>query len=111
MCDVLTPVCVCAAKTIKLYQNGDKSHAGASLTLLKGITTMDKLLQEMTKKVKLTTGAAKRAYLIGGRESKSAAGLTFTQLTGLDSIEDGGSYLICGPEKLDKVKLPQILYQ
>lgn len=99
------------AKQIMLYQNGDRNHAGSQLTMVKGITTMDKLMVEMTKKLTLTTGAAKRAYLIGGRENGTAAGITLSQVTSLDGFEDQGDYLVCGPEKVDRPKMPTILYQ
>jgi len=91
------------ARKIHIFQNGDKHHKGVVITMVKGITTMDKLLGAMTNALTLTTGAAQRVYRVGG------AAESFTQVTSLDSFEDGGIYLACGPEKIDKVKVPSAL--
>jgi len=91
------------ARKIHIFQNGDKHHKGVVITMIKGLATMEKLLTEITNKIALTTGAAQRVYRIVG------AGESFTQVTSLDAFEDGGMYLACGPEKIDKAKLPSAI--
>ena len=86
------------ARKIHVFQNGDKNHKGVVVTLVKGLANMNKVLGEITNKLTLTTGAAQRIYRVVG------AGESFTQVTELAAFEDGGIYLACGAEKIDKVK-------
>jgi len=91
------------AKTITLYQNGDKYHGGLKITLGKLFNTWDKMLKHASEKLTLTT-PCKKIYLVNGPDS-------FTKVTSLTEMIDGGCYLACGGEKIIKDELPNILLE
>ena len=81
---------------IRLYRNGDKHHKGEELTV-KGVKSIDQLLDRASGLVKLPTGAVRKLYKEGGKATVKS----------LDELEDGHKYLCCGGEKIaDDDKLP-----
>jgi len=87
------------AKVIYIYRNGDKHHKGEKFTInKKNFKTFDQLLQGMTKSVKLVTGAVRKIVTIDGVPAKS-----------FDDIIDGGQYICCAAEPLNKENLPLVL--
>ena len=82
---------------ILLYRNGDKHHKGESFTV-KGVVSLEQLLEKATSAVKLPTGAVRKIYSkAGGKVS----------LKSLEELEDGGKYLCVGGEKIaEDDKLP-----
>ena len=81
---------------VQLYRNGDKHHKGEELTL-KGIKSMEQLLDRATSAVKLPTGAVRKLYKEGGKVT----------IKSLDELHDGAKYLCVGGEKIaEEDKLP-----
>ncbi len=60
------------------------------------MTTWDKLLGEVTDKVRIRTGAVRKMYKADGK----------TRVTKLEDLEDGASYLCTGAEAVDEAHLP-----
>jgi len=93
------------AKKIRVFQNGDKNHAGVMITLTRAINTYGKLLDAVTSKVPLPTGACKSLYLVTGPGTFSKVHAKHD----LEEIQDGANYLACGPEEIIHDRLPQSL--
>jgi len=92
------------AKKITIWQNGDKHHKGVVITLSKHISTFQALLEEATKKLTITTGAAAKFWSIN-KETKK-----FNKVTKLEDIKDGEHYLVGGAEKIAHDKLPATIF-
>jgi len=80
------------AKTIYVFPNGDKHHAGAKLTLHPTkFKTFDQVLQAMTTSIVLPTGAVRQVFTPDGKQIKDLA-----------DFEYDGRYIAAGAEKLKK---------
>ena len=81
---------------ITLYCNGNKHHKGEQFTV-RGLKTLEQLLDKASSLVKLPTGAVRKMYKVGGKVTVKS----------LDELEDGQKYLCCGGERVaDEDKLP-----
>jgi len=79
------------AKVIYVYANGDKHHKGVKVTLhATKFKTFDQLKNNLTKEVKISTGAVRQIFNTDGKVIKT-----------LGEFEDGGKYIAAGAEKLD----------
>ena len=81
---------------ITLFRNGDKHHKGEQFTV-KGVNSVEQLMDKATAAVKLPTGAVRKIYKAGGKVTVKS----------LDDLQDGAKYLCVGGEKVaEDDKLP-----
>jgi hypothetical protein len=75
----------------KAFRNGDKHHTGEKIVLHPTKQkTYEQVLQAMTDKVKLPTGAVRRVFTPLGKAVKT-----------IDGFKENGRYVCCGAEKLN----------
>lgn len=93
------------AKKATFYRNGDVNHKGVSVTLTKAINSYDKLLKKLSKDVAVPTGPCLKIFEV----VEQTDGNTHKRVKDLESIHDGGVYIACGAESVNKVKYPKKL--
>lgn len=93
------------APVIKVYTNGDVNSKGVDVTLGKALPTWEKLMEKLTKELKISTGQCKKLYEV----VRDEGGNTHKRVTKLEELQDGGVYLGCGPEEIKGEKYPKEL--
>jgi len=89
------------ARIIYCFRNGDKVHRGERLILnMKRFKTYDQLKQAMTTLVKPRTGAIRKVAAPSGHIIQD-----------MDEFVDGGKYVCCGAEPLDKVQMSKFILE
>eukprot|EP00002_Diphylleia_rotans_P016840 TRINITY_DN3270_c0_g1_i2.p1 TRINITY_DN3270_c0_g1~~TRINITY_DN3270_c0_g1_i2.p1 ORF type:complete len:175 (-),score=29.27 TRINITY_DN3270_c0_g1_i2:173-697(-) len=73
---------------ILVFRNGDKHHEGEYMAIKAHYKNIQQVMDDMTKTVKLYTGAVKKIY----------AQDRVTVVRSVEDFEDGGKYLCCGGE-------------
>jgi len=83
------------AKVIFVCRNGDAKWEGKKLVVSKQkFRNWSQLLTELSAKVQLPTGPVRKLYILPGFQAVAE---------NIDDLQDGGQYVCCGAEGLEKL--------
>jgi len=82
------------AKIIYVFRNGDSKWEGDKIVVnIQKYRTWPKFLTELQTKVKCPTNLVSKVY----------TAITYKAITNFEDLQDGGQYICCGPEPLEKL--------
>ncbi|KAH7831094.1 putative doublecortin domain-containing protein [Monocercomonoides exilis] len=84
--------------SVTVFRNGDVHHTGLKIVMRSTIRTMQQFFDVINKDIGLVTGACRKVVTPEGKT-----------VNALTDLVDGGNYIACAGEPLNKEKLPRAL--
>jgi len=82
------------AKIIYVFRNGDPKWEGDKIVVnIQKYRTWPKFLIELQTRVKCPTNQVSKVY----------TAITYKPISSFDELQDGGQYICCGPEPMEKL--------